>query len=685
MTKTIDLYINNVLKDFMEWSASGEEIVGTGGRATFVVQDRDLTWEPETHWDVKAVVHSSGWVLFRGEIVREPVELPVGEPYRRWKLECSDYNNQLPQRLVGAIDGNTWIDADGFGDYIAIDPYAESLATDRETIIALFDHYIRINGEAIDTATYVGQYLVPESFAKFRWTYSTLQKVLEELASLITVNLQSWIDPDLKFHWVAIPSWQELLQEGSAAPLARMMPQIDLSLLGTPPVTSISDVKAAGTIGCRKLRFEFDGSEQPEQVYVKGGTGFVLNNGIDPIIFNDPTAVGADATKQEALDAIKARAILAGFSGSDATVLNTYNNLIASGHSNAEIVAGVAAGSFRPVPLYPGKYQITFLAATTIYHTDTNGYISLPGTSVSTAPVYANLVGVPVNTADKTGGTYYRIASGPYTGWLVSPKTNSLAIGEIFVMPAIGAADCATPEEYEDIIIGSGGSGWAGYAIQDPNQRQSYLEAPYSVDQSTREAAGGQTLYRGQYPTLRGSCVVSGGIDPNGETLGPDGWRAGMSVPIIDARLPSTLNGRRFIIQRVGWKLYAGTDVREYTLDWGDGPTQRQTQQRPPLQPTPPPAVKLIILVKDLNPEPTKSQVIEAQLASSLGVPWAIADRTVYWTVCAFDVDDNIIAGQGSFDPAVSETDRDGVARTTFTAGDQRGVFYRIVAETPVL
>jgi hypothetical protein len=619
----VELYINDALTLGMEWSLSCEEILGGVGRATLTVQDRTNSWEPATHDDIKVIIAATGWVIFRGEVVSEPVELPVGMPWRRWGMECSDYNNQLPLRLVGAIDGTVWMDADGFGDYIAVDAWANSTGSDRQTIQTLFDHYIRIRGSSIETSEFVGEYLV--DLATVYWMYSTLQSALEELASFVSQNLQFWLDPDLKFHWQTIPAWQDLAQDAAAvladatqAPLARMVPELQTTQIVVAGQGVWMDGGPPGTISGRKLRFTYDGADQPEQAYIRGGTGFVYNNGVDPI---------------------------------------------------AEI-------PIEPTPAYPGHYLLTFNAPTLVYSRHTTGYINLPGEEFGSPgmQVYVNPTLVPIDPVRLTGGGFWNMKTGAKVGWLVSRSTNRLGYGDITVValdttPHDPAAPPGPP------VIGIGGSGWSQSVVQDPNKRQVYVEAPQSTTHAERDSIGDQVLYRGRYPTLRGTVTVSG----------VDGWRVGQLMQLVDARLPAALNGRYFVIQRVATRLLPGTDLREYDLDWGDGPVARSTQQAREKPGTPPPMTQIIVLPQDVTPKPETTQVVVGQLASMSGAPWAIPNKVVNWTLIALDSNNALVTGQGFLDPLTSTTDSAGKARTVLTTGARTDVTYFVFADSPVL
>jgi len=625
MPTPILLTVNHVeASDDMEWSLTPEEILGGTGRATLTVQDRTNTWEPQPHWDVKAEVRSTGHVLFRGEIIRTPLELPTGMPWRKWKLDCVDYNDQKPQRLIGALDGVTWQDVDGLGDYVNIDINAHSLRTDRLTIQHLFDKYFRVDGQAVDTDEFVGEYLV--DFPMLSWQYSDLQSALEELASQIAQNLQFWLDPDLKFHWVAIPAWQELAQQMAGlggdpnspnSLSALMLPEANPGLLPISPYNLNNDEIGAFKVGFRELSFTFDGHAMPEQVYVQGGTGFVYNApAIDPVgetIFIDPQGYGSLTTE---------------------------------------------------------KFRLTFLSSTKIWQKQANGLISSTFENFGPGGPYdVVFIRVPFNSANGKGGHFWQMTSGPKQGFLVDNDTNYFGYGSI------------TVEKYVETVVepevGVGGSGWVNDAVQDLNKRQAYLRAPVSTTRAKRDALGGQALYRGSVPTLRGSCKVSG----------VDGWRAGQLVQITDSRLPATLNGKYFVIQRVSTTLIPGADVREYTIDWGDGPTSRYTMQPPKGGGDvrwPPPVNRVVIDTFDLAPGPNSTQTITAQLTDKAGAPWRIPGKVVKWTLEVYNSAGTLITGQGSLIPEVSATDSEGRARTVLTTGAMTGLVYFIFADVPV-
>lgn len=619
MAGPMQLLINDV--EFVddhgaEWSIGFEEILGATGRATLIVQDRDNSWVPPAHADIKIKIRSTGWTVYRGEILSTGFSLMPGEPWRRWKLNCIDYNDELPQRKVGAFDGTVWIDESSMGVFVNIDPYAETLATDKLTVQQLFDHYVRIRGEAVDTDTFVFQYI--DDLDQIRWAYSDVKAALEEMAALVQTNLQFWLDPDLKFHWQAIPAWQDLLQDATvvgsdpaSSITGLMFPEGTTNLSLAPyEVVDVGSNPDDGTIGFSELDIEYSGDTMPEQVYVKGGTGYV---------YNAPTTPTTTKT----------------------TV-----------HSPT---AGVKA-----------RYEVRFLATTKLWHKDSTGYVSTSYDTVGASGSWFSCkwVRVPWNEARNKGGNYWQLLEGPDSGKLVDDNTNTLSgYGEIKVREIV-----STPGEP---TVGVGGSGWTHEVTQDPDKRQAYLEAPVSTTVSKRDSLGGQALYRGDTPTLRGTVKV----------YGLDGWRAGQTLKITDARLPAELNGRYFVIQRVSGVLLAGNDLRKYTLDFGDGPQSRWSMQAKTGDITwPPPFAYIEIDVFDLSPGPSSVQRITGRMVSPDGTPWKIAGKTVNWSFKCYNSAGVEQTGQGTLEPTVSVTDKNGRAYTKLTTGSGTGLVYYVFA-----
>ncbi|HET7713706.1 MAG TPA: hypothetical protein VFK94_05465, partial [Patescibacteria group bacterium] len=470
-------------------------------------------------------------------------------------------------------------------------------------------------GLSINTSTYVGQFL--SDFGSITWEVGDMQRALTDMAALIVANLQFWIDPALSFHWVLIPAWQDLptnLAELEGE-LSLGFPETALDLLDLAPYELTDDpnqVDGVTKIGFQTLRFRLDGSEMPEQIYVRGGTGYV---------YNSPALAPTEETKA---------------------------------------VVKV------PTPGVTATYQLTFLATTKLWTIDGTGYIALAFTTVgASGPFNVKYVQVPWHEARNKGGGFWKLLNGPDAGKLVDNDTNVLAgYGSIRVERIT-----TTPGEPK---VGVGGTGWVNEVTQDPNKRQAYMEAPIAVTRAMRDSYGGQALERGKVPTLRASVDV----------VGYDGWRVGQLLRVTDARLPSYLNGRYFVIQRVRGGFLAETELRKYTLDFGDGPTSRWTGQ-PILDGDvewPPGAIQVDIQARDLSPGPNSTQIITGQLINGKGEPWAIAGKVVEWSFECYNNLGVLQTGQGSITPEVSVTDKHGKARTRLTTGPGTSLTYYMFA-----
>lgn len=600
----------------VEWGAAGEEVLGGQGRVTVAVQDRTNTAMYVAGQEVTAKIRSSGWVLGHAKVIRASFELPVGMPFRIWKLECSDFNAELPKRKVGALDGKKWMDSGGFGIFVNFDPFATSLQTDKLTVQQLFGHYVRIFGIALDTSTFVGEFLT--NFTAITWDFSDVEAALNDLAALIVYNLQFWIDPDDKVHWVLIPPWQDLTSDLGGieddGPLG--FPTGSIDLLDIAPYELSDDEFAVGfgstVIGFQRLTIDYDGSDETEQVYVRGGTSYV---------YNSPALSPADESKT---------VVKVPIAGSGAT------------------------------------YQLTFLGTTKLWHTDGTGYVSTSfDTAGASGPYTVKYVQIPWSESRNKGGGFWKLMTGPDAGKLVDNDTNVLSgYGSIKVV-----ATTSTPA---DPKVGVGGSGWVNEVDQDPNKSQTYMEAAISVTKAMRDSYGGQALERGKTATLRGSV----------EVVGYDGWRAGQLMKITDVRLPAELNGRYFVIQRVRWGFLAETELRKYTLDFGDGPVSRWSGKPANLGDVewPPGAILVDISARDLSPGPNSTQIIKGQLLNGVGQPWAIAGKTVEWSFEAYNAAGVLQVGQGHIDPEVSVTDKHGAARTRLTTGAATGLVYYMFA-----
>lgn len=715
MTAIYDVFINGVNKGGPAEDAglSTEEVLGSSGQCIVVVQDRAGSYEPQEHDEIKIVIHSSSWILFHGEVISIDLDLSVAFPFRRWRLTCSDANVQVPQRLVGALDGTQWVDGDGFGDYIMVDENASTLATDKQTIQNLFDVYFRYFGNPMETDTYVGTYLPVDSFVPFKQLYSTLQAFLEALAGLVTVNLQFWLDPDDFFHWTAIPAWQDIAQDvvvpGSG--LVGLFPEFDFGTTPVAPTELNADNPVPGTsISFRGLKAVQDGASMPQMVYVRGGTGFVYDTGIPPSPFPDNPPPPAPSSATYTLAFNRSTTIYTrtskGYVGTASSFTTPFgvpyvvvplnvprDPVHHTGGSFWLIKTGPATGKIVSQHTAEGLIHVKAGRYNTYNVSGTPAVITSLGTPIDTGGFSANFDSMreyqwPSHSPKPSQSFLLHVSSGSHSGlWLHATEVGREISPQVTVVTVVPPPDDPTRQPATP-VVSIGGSGWVrtgvGIEVADPNLRQAYLEEPNSTTQQDRNAVGGQAIYRGKTPVLRGTLVCSGGTDHEGNVLGPDGYRVGQLIKITDARLPARFNGRYYIIQRVAMKTIQTQNVREYTLDWGDGPTARTSGLRAKKPPTIPPADGFYIDVAETQPAPNATQVVPAQLINGYGQPWAIEGKVVNWLLVAVDKDWAPVVGQGSLDPMASTTDDHGIARTVFKAGDQTGLTYFIYCDSPV-
>ena len=77
-------------------------------------------------------------------------------------------------------------------------------------------------------------------------------------------------------------------------------------------------------------------------------------------------------------------------------------------------------------------------------------------------------------------------------------------------------------------------------------------------------------------------------------------------------------------------------------------------------------------------------QQITGQLANILGQAWAIAGKTVNWSMLVFDLAGNQVTDEGSLSPLTDQTDVNGKARTILTVGPTADLIYFVYAEVQV-
>jgi hypothetical protein len=266
------LLINNRdVTPVAEWDASWEERAdGTPGQMTVTIQDRGNANVYGNSRD-RITLKIAGVNAFDGEIVTSQIDLPPGVPWRRWKISATDWNTVPDLRLVNVPSGESWLSTDGGATFQNVDPNAQGGGDDAHTVADLFAAYAaRPDGSAFDASSYVYTYipnsvLINQHTGESNWAanpHESLKSALDNLRNLAGVPIYTWIDPDGKVHWVALPD----LVTPSNNP---------------PAPAAITDVSPNGTttVGGRGLSIQYDGSYMPQAVYVTGVTDYVYNGG----------------------------------------------------------------------------------------------------------------------------------------------------------------------------------------------------------------------------------------------------------------------------------------------------------------------------------------------------------------------------------------------------------------------
>jgi hypothetical protein len=257
----------------VEWDFSWEERIDGVGTASFTLQDRENEG-PEfgrVRDEIKAFIGDDR--IFHGEITKARLELPVGHPFRRWKITASDYNTILDLRLVGTPDGSDFTSIDGGKTHTPLDPHAHCRATDRLTVEWLFEKYAKMpDGSAIDATTfvrhYVNKYVLYNKHDKpvLWWRHVTLREALNELANMAGFPIFYWMDPNDKFHWVNFADF-----EAGLGSLPKLMPK-PATMINAPAIITDHAPDHVTTIGFRDYFVEEDAAFMPEQVYIVGAT-----------------------------------------------------------------------------------------------------------------------------------------------------------------------------------------------------------------------------------------------------------------------------------------------------------------------------------------------------------------------------------------------------------------------------
>jgi hypothetical protein len=224
------------------------------------------------------------------------------------------------------------------------------------------------------------------------------------------------------------------------------------------------------------------------------------------------------------------------------------------------------------------------------------------------------------------------------------------------------------------------GTGWSMNHSNQPHFRQVLVDGQ-AITNAEREALSASLVNYARRARVRGSVKVG---QPD-EAV--DGWRCGQMLTITDARLPATLNGRSFPIQRVSGSLKAGNDFREYTIEFGDFPIARFSQK---YRATPQrigtarlPSKEHTIHLPSAVLLPSLTYTVYSQMVDRSKKPVRMSGVPVLWDLTVTDASDATV-GTGTITaintPCV--TDSHGRTAATLVTGATAGLHYHLTATT---
>jgi hypothetical protein len=223
------------------------------------------------------------------------------------------------------------------------------------------------------------------------------------------------------------------------------------------------------------------------------------------------------------------------------------------------------------------------------------------------------------------------------------------------------------------------GTGFRGGHIGPIRWARTIVVDAQSMTKAQRDAVG---IHYEQYrlrARIKGSVVVGG---PN-EAI--DGWRCGQYIRIFDPRLPPTLNGVPFPIQRVSGSLKAGNDFRVYTLEFGDAPMGSFSQKyRSGAQklPTARLAAKIHrVYMPTTHLRPSTTYVLHSQMVDHSQKPVRQAGVPVSWSLTVKDRTGATVSA-GSLTIHRDTTDQHGRTASSLTTGSATDLHYHVRAVT---
>ena len=232
------------------------------------------------------------------------------------------------------------------------------------------------------------------------------------------------------------------------------------------------------------------------------------------------------------------------------------------------------------------------------------------------------------------------------------------------------------------------GTGWGDgdFATGDPRKRQISVDAQAASLASRIASAAAYTGYSAR-SRVKIQVIIGGRLD-EGPVI--DGWRCGQAVTITDARLPSSLNGLSWPIQRVQGSLKSGQPTtRQYVLECGDMPLGRfyaKYRSGPTTIATPrKPAYTWEIYFQNLSPAVGESQTLVLQAMDSSKKAVRVAGLACNVTITV-TLAGSPFTSDASLSPASGVSNADGQVSVIFTADSATGgLTYKVDAATPAV
>jgi hypothetical protein len=231
-------------------------------------------------------------------------------------------------------------------------------------------------------------------------------------------------------------------------------------------------------------------------------------------------------------------------------------------------------------------------------------------------------------------------------------------------------------------IVEYNGNGWVNWGSSggypSPSNAQVMINAPESIDETTKMAVAARARRAVERGILRGTCTVGN------ERHHVDGWHVGQLVKITDNRLPVYLNNRYYVIQKVTTTLLPTINWRVYHLEWGDAPIARTSSRRAWKKEMPQlPGRLWDIAGRDMLPLPGTTVTVIGQLVDDLGIERRVAGIRLKLQLEVWDTTGALVTGVGDISPTDVVSDLMGRWETQLTVGSDPGFKYRVTPAPP--